>query len=266
MLADFVALIITPISPYLRVLGYLDEALAMRRRYQRNREYWRSHLGNTRNFVLATAEKIPNRKRIVILGSGLLLDVPLAELAGMFREIILKDVVCLPEARKQIRKYENVKFIEQDVTNIASRLFENGRQNVARLPEADETLTDVDVELVISLNILSQLWVVPRSFTARYLENVSRTRIDEWCREIVEAHYNWLRSLSCNVCLVADFEQVKRNRESIVISRGSTIYDLRLPEPDTSWTWNIVPRGKDSPHTSKELIVGGWYFPANNRC
>lgn len=262
MLFDLFASLTAPCSPHIRALGYLDETLAMRRRHLRNGKSWQAHLDNTRRFVLSAAEESRKKNRLVIVGSGLLLDVPLEELAGMFREILLKDVVCLPEVRKRIKKYGNVTFIEQDVTNLAERLFEGGKQVVADLPEAGvcRAVTD-EADLVVSLNILSQLWVIPRSFAVRRLRHIPPERIEEWCREIVEAHYTRLRSLSCDVCLVADFEQVKRDRGGNVITRSSTVYDLSLPGPDETWTWNIVPLGKDSPHTSKELIVGAWFMP-----
>ena len=72
------------------------------------------------------------------------------------------------------------------------------------------------------------------------------------------AHYAWLRSLACDVCLVGDHAFVKRGKDGGVISKGSTVYDLELPVPDSKWIWNIVPPGKDA--ASKELIVGAWYL------
>lgn len=243
-------------------MGYLDEAIALRGRYRRNRASWRPHLENTRRFVLTVAESCRNRRKAVILGSGLLLDVPLAELAAMFRELVLMDVVCLPEVRRHLKEYDNVRFVEHDTTAIAERLYGGGHDGLPELPEPPPLGPEIDENtgLVVSLNLLSQLWVVPRSYAARRLRVPPGDRIDEWCRGIVESHYRSLRSLSCDVCLVADHEFVKRDRQGQVISRASSIYDLALPGPDRSWTWNIVPLGKDSPFLSKELKVGAWHL------
>jgi hypothetical protein len=78
----------------------------------------------------------------------------------------------------------------------------------------------------------------------------------------VESHYAALRSMTWDVCLIADYEFVKRDGDGLITSRASTLYDLPLPEPDASWTWNIVPRGKDSRCLSKDLTVGAWHLPS----
>ncbi len=261
MLSDLVATITTPLSPPLRALGYLDETLAMRRRARRNREAWQPHLENTRRFVLSSAEKCRSRAKAVILGSGLLLDVPLAGLSELFRDVVLMDVVCLPEIRKRINRYKNVTFIEHDATGIAEGLHQMHRSGTATLPEPARPVSAYDdASLVVSLNVLSQLWVVPRAFVGMHLRAVTPEQAEEWCGRIVESHYTSIRDINCDVCLVGDYEFVTRDHAGNVIGRGSTVYGLTLPRPDATWTWNIVPIGKDSPYASRELLVGGWQF------
>ena len=262
MLLDLFTHLTTSCSPYVRRLGYLDETIAMRRRSRRNMTAWQPHLDNTRRFVLAVAEKIPNRNKVIILGSGLLLDVPLAELSAMFREVVLMDIVCLPEVRRQIKGYNNVSFVEQDVTNVAERLYTNKERGIPRLPKSSPVPSEFfkNADLVISLNILSQLWVIPRTYASTQRPPILHDQVEDWCRQIVEAHYAFLRSLSCDVCLVADHAFVKRDHSGSIISRASTVYGLVLPEPDASWTWNIVPAGMDGRSSSKELIVGAWHM------
>lgn len=262
MLSDLFTSLTTPCSPFIRHLGYLSEAIDMRGRSRRNAAAWQPHLDNTRSFVLSSAEKCRNRNKVVILGSGLLLDVPLNELASMFREVVLMDVVCLPEIRKQIKAFNKASFIECDVTSTAERLYQNGMKGVSELPESVPTVPEIghDCGLVVSLNILSQLWVIPRAFAGQRFRGLNEYLVDEWCGRVVTAHYSFLRSLPCDVCLVADHEFVKRDSSGSIISRGSTVYDLTLPTPDRSWTWNIVPMSKGSNAFSKELIVGAWHL------
>ncbi|HAR45033.1 MAG: hypothetical protein A2X56_04310 [Nitrospirae bacterium GWC2_57_13] len=266
MLHEFLTSLTTPCPTHLRALGYLYEAIALRGRYRRNRAAWQPHLDNSRRFVLAAAERCSDKGNIVILGSGLLLDVPLAELSALFREVVLMDVICLPEVRRQIRKYDNVHFVEHDATNIAERLYWNGQERISELPEPapDTSVIDQNSGLVVSLNILSQLWVVPRAYAANHLRALTEDQVEEWCGRLVASHYDYLRSLPCDVCLVADHEFVKRDQAGQVISRDSTVYGLELPKPDDSWIWNIGPIGKDSRFMSKELIVGAWYFQGRN--
>jgi hypothetical protein len=262
VLYDLVTSLTTPCSPYIRRMGYLSEAIEMRGRSRRHQAAWQPHLDNTRRFILSSAEKCRNRDKVVILGSGLLLDVPLAELSSLFRDVVLLDVVCLPEVRRKVRDHRNAAFVEYDVTNVADRLYQNGQNNISGLPEPGPSLPGAcrDAALVVSLNILSQLWVVPRAYVSRRLRGLDEYVVDEWCGRIVASHYAALSSLSCDVCLVADHAFVKRDEKGEVISQGSTVYGLELPEPDASWTWNIAPIDKASRAFSKELIVGAWHI------
>lgn len=260
MLSDLIASFTTAISPAHRSLGYLDEMLDMRRRSRVNRQAWQPHLDRTRAFVLSAAARCAKRGRAVILGSGLLLDVPLPELSGLFREVVLQDVACLPEVRNKLKQYRNVSFSERDVTGLSEKLLQNKRRGVLQLPEALPPADSADADLVVSLNILSQLWVVPRAFVGRHLRQIDPGQVDDWCARITETHVAWLRSLPSPVCMIADVEAVKRDAGGGVISRASTVFGLELPERDETWTWNIAPLGKGNRHASKELTVGAWFF------
>jgi hypothetical protein len=262
MRLDLFTHLTTSCSPYVRHLGYLDETIAMRGRYHRYKTAWQPHLDNTRRFVMTVANKVRNREKVIILGSGLLLDVPLTELSAMFREVVLMDIVCLPEIRKRIKGYKNVSFVEHDCTHIAERLLTNRQQGIHELPKTFSAPPEIyrNAELVISLNILSQLWVIPRTYASTQRPALPHDQVEDWCRQIVESHYTSLRSLARDVCLVADHAFVKRDHAGSIISRASTLYGLVLPQPDESWTWNIVPVGSDSRSSSKELNVGAWHL------
>jgi hypothetical protein len=241
-------------------MDYLTEAIAMRSRHRRNRTAWQPHLEKTRSTILSAAEEIRNRTRVVILGSGLLLDVPLDELSAMFHEVVLLDVVFLPEVYNRVKRYNNVRLVQYDVTNMAQQLYESVRSGHPELPNAEPGVPAIDENtgLVVSLNILSQLWVMPRAYALKKLCNLEEENVNEWCEQITRSHYAFLQSLRCPVCLIADHEFVKRDREGRTVSQGSTIAGLTLPEPETAWTWNIVPLGGKDRFVSKELKVGVW--------
>jgi hypothetical protein len=241
-------------------MGYLSETKSMQKRWRRRAAAWAPHLDHTRRFVHSASAECPGENKAVVLGSGLLLDVPLAELASRFREVVLMDVVCLPGIRREIGKYRNVKFVEYDVTNVAGKLYENKLQGIRELPAADPDFPPAcdKADFVVSLNILSQLWVIPRAYAITPEPRTSQEELDEWCRGIVEGHYAALRNLTGTVCLVSDYEYVQRDKEGSIFSRGSTVWGLSLAEPEATWTWNIIPRGEESVFYSKELSVGAW--------
>jgi hypothetical protein len=188
--------------------------------------------------------------------------VPLAELSSLFGEVVLVDIVFLPEARNSIKQYRNVKLRQHDITNMAKQLHENIQGGLCELPEpvlpASETVDEAG--LVVSLNILSQLWVVPRSYALKKLPGLDEEYVDDWCRRTVESHYAFLRSIPCDVCLVADHEFIKRDHKGGIVSQGSTVSGLALPEPSASWTWKIIPMDGNHRHLSKELNVGAWHL------
>ena len=259
LITDTFTKLTTFCSPYLRHMGYLNEAIGMRARSRARRSAWQRHLDNTRKFVLCSARKCEHRGRAVVFGSGLLLDLPLAALSSLFREIVLLDVVCLPEARRKIKQYGNVSFVEYDVTGIAERLYLNRHQGIRVLPEPETVkLPGPQPDFVVSLNILSQLWVVPRAFVLREFPRIEQNRLEAWCSEISAAHYRMLQEMPCPVCLVADYAFVMRNTTGAVVQKKSTIGSLSLPDADEGWTWLIDPGDKQSDFVSKELLVGAW--------
>jgi len=261
MLHELLTYLTTSVPSYVRNMDYLYESIALRGRYQRNQSTWQPHLDHSRHFVLSVAEKCQDRRRIVVLGAGLLLDVALDQLSAMFQEVVLLDIVVLPEVRRKVKKYENVRLVSRDVTNMAENLYVNIQQGRTDLPESVPMIPEItDASLVVSLNVLSQLWVMPRAYALKKLRGIDEEKIDDWCSQIVQSHYAFLCSLSCPVCLIADHEFIKRDREGSIVSQSSTVYGLALPAPDATWTWNIIPRGEEHHAISKELKVGAWLF------
>jgi hypothetical protein len=241
-------------------MRYLHEAIATCARYHRNRRAWRPHLDNTRAFVLAAADRCEGKGSVAVYGAGLLHDVPLQELASLFRQVYLLDLVFLRETRAMARRYGNVVLVRHDATNAAEALHRNARQGIGGLPESSPAPPECvrRADLVVSLNLLSQLWVMPRAYALRNAGTLDEEQLDAWCSRIVAAHLALLRSLDHRVCLVADHTRVRRDGSGAVVDTGSTVYGLPLPGPDAVWTWNLAPRGESDRFTSTELNVGAW--------
>ena len=263
MIREVITYLSTPCLPYAKKMGYLYETIAMRERYRRNKASWQPHLENTRRFILSAAENSAKNNRITILGSGLLLDVPLKELSGLFKEIILADIIHLPETRKTAKKFKNVRPIEFDASGISERIFMNISEGAMELPESEPHLPENEADLVVSLNLLSQLPVVPHAYALKKIAHLDKNgatedEIIDWCRRIIESHVSWLKSLPCPICLISDHEFLLKDKNGIIREKGSTLYGVSLPEPDESWTWSIAPIGEERKGLSKELHVGAW--------
>lgn len=271
----------TPCAVHARRMGYLYEAVAMKARSERCGLFWRNHINRSRHFILEAAGRCADRRRAVILGAGLLLDVPLSKIASMFNEVVLVDVVFLRHARNFAGKFPMVVLLEHDVTGSAEALYRlsgSGRakkkfrcapvQDSVELPKTLSFLPKAcdDAGMVVSLNMLSQIAMVPREYAVRNLRRQTSERIDAWCRDLVEAHYAALRSLSGRVCMVSDFWYLKRDQHGVIIEEGSTIEGMVLPNPDETWLWDVAPPGELSRTYCRELRVGAWDFADEGRC
>ena len=135
MLHEILTYLTTPCPAHVRRLRYLYEIIGMRSRHQRNRAAWQPHLERSRAFVLEAAGRCTDRGAVAVYGAGLLLDVPLAELAARFRRVYLVDIVFLREARRKARRFGNVTLVEHDATNVAAALDRAVRAGRDELPE-----------------------------------------------------------------------------------------------------------------------------------
>src|SRR5262245_47503770 len=100
-----------PLAPYPRAvaaLGFPAEVAGIQGRYKRCREHWANHVERTRATILAEANRAEQRRKAIILGGGLQHDLPLDELAAMFREVVLVDLIHPFASRWATRKLANV--------------------------------------------------------------------------------------------------------------------------------------------------------------
>lgn len=259
MLKELLTYIAASCPAYARQMGYLYETIATRERYRRNSNAWNPHLENSRDFILSVTEKTAKRNKAVITGSGLLLDVPLRELSCLFNEVILLDIIHLPETIKGIKKYHNVKIEWHDVTGIAKKIHDFSEKTMA-LPEPSPSLPAGydDADLVVSLNILSQLPVIPCIFALKKMHRIKDFEPETWGRQIIESHISFLNSLKASVCLISDYNFALSDKKGVIAEQGSTIYNVQVPEPEKKWTWKISPYGEGEKGFSKNLDVGAW--------
>lgn len=245
----------TPCRPYVREMGYLKQIIAIRERYRRCPENWKPHLEYSRRAVLEAAGRCGRTRKVVILGSGMLLDLPLAELAAAFGSVVLVDVVHLREVREAVRIYPNVKLVEHDVSGVSDLIFREKPHPSANLPVpvADFPEVDSSCDLVVSLNILSQIPLIPQQFLVSKLEWPNDDALDRWGTGLMKAHYDTLKELPCGVCLIADREIVRRDRNGRVIDRYPSAGAVPMPDPKDAWIWELAPVGEVSKEFSVQL-------------
>ncbi len=241
MLTELAHYLTTPVPRALRRLGYLRESVLLLARSRRCRAAWADHLAAARETVARACQATREGRVAVILGSGLLDDVPLALLAATFREVRLVDAVHLHPARRMARRYPHVRLVTAEISGSAHRVG-------AGTTDPADPLTDLcggaEIDLVVSANLLSQLPIVPLDG----FERRGETPPPDFGRRIVQAHLDGLARLSARVCLVTDLEQVEEDRDGRVTGRLDLLHGLRLPPPDRAWTWELAPFGEAARH------------------
>jgi len=238
----------------LRRMGFRTDQQGIINRYRRDKEGWDIHLHQTRSFIL---DCLPaSARRVVVLGSGWGLDLPLEELAKAAKELILIDIDHPMMMRRKARRFDHVRLVDMDLTNGAVEWFFRNRKHLSSLEYSMLTPPELpDADLIISLNIMTQL----DRFVADYMVEKGLMGVEEikpW-RALIQR--NHLRSLSAPFCLISDYEEQIRyqNGQEEVIP---TLY-TNFPEgkKEDSWIWPFDHHGYYYAKARVELAVKAIY-------
>lgn len=207
----------------------LPEAVGLWARGTRQARAWAPHVANTRGLIDTAIDEIAPRRRVAVLGSGPLFDLPLESLARTFERVVLIDRAHLATTNSRIARYANVTREWRDLGGVASPL--------AFLAESG------DLDWVISLNLVSQL-----AANAPVAQE----------RAVIDAHLDGLAALPCRTTLVTDLDYRVTDNAGTVIESGDLLHGRPMPPPDLTWKWEIVPFGEESPDTRRVHAVGAW--------
>ncbi len=241
---DFLEGVFVRCPRHVRVMGYLDEIIAIGARYRQVREDWAPHLERSKAIVRQAIAQSEPRRTAVIVGSGRLLDVPLAELAAAFERVVLVDIVHVGEARRASRQFGNVELASLDVTQVGEAVYHVGPEG-GPLPSSRPTFfhDDPRVDLVASLNLLSQLPYTPCNYLRRWNRFADRD-LEDFSRQLIEAHLTFLARFTGTVCLIADREYLTLDAEDRVVDTRGALHGVELPWPGEEWIWRLAPRSR----------------------
>ena len=257
--------LLTPCPRYLRRMGFLREQLAIEDRYQRNRASWEPHLKSSRSAILAAADSCTQHRTALILGAGLINDVPLAELAARFQQVILADILHLPRNRRRAEAVApNITCLDFDCTGAVEKLYQAGkvddeaaitlfRQSSPTLPPALASGCD----LTVSVNLASQLGYLPAKWLAK-----GRSRDEAFSLHLRRAaalrHLEWLQALPGVRLLIGDRALVVRGLNESEVEREVILGEGDLEPPCNSWVWRFAPAPEWDRRHHLELEVGAY--------
>jgi hypothetical protein len=258
MLPRWLESLLTPCPRHLRAMGYLRELLDIKAGLRRWGWAWEPHFERTRGILRQALALCPQRRRAVILGSGWLNDVPLDELAAAFREVVLVDLVHPLRTRWRVRQQRNVRLVATDLTGTLAEVYRVADDPRAPLPRVRPELycDDPEVDLVASVNILSQLPWLPAEYLLRRGEHANAAIFD-FAQDVVRAHLDYLRRLPGVVALIADTSCLTVTTAGAIVRRTSTVYGVEVPWDGERWIWRLVPRKRAWPHHGLHREVVG---------
>jgi hypothetical protein len=256
MLIEAAETLLTPCPRYARVMGYLDELIGIGSQRGRCWDDWQPHLDRSQGLIRDAIAECPARRKAVVLGSGRLFDVPLDDLAAAFAEVVLVDLVHPLPVRWRCRKTANVHFAHEDVTGVAEQVY-HAASTGAALPRSQPALfvDDPQVDMVVSVNLLSQLPYIPCRYLRRW-NRYTAQEIEGFARHLIEAHLEYLNKFRGNVCLIADEVYLTYDENDRLIEERSALHGVGLPAGGESWLWRLAPRGTSGKRSILHRVRG----------
>jgi len=262
MLLEAIEYVLTPCDPDFRKLGYLTETIATEARRRRCRVAWADHLDRTQAAVREAIGRTAGSETAVVLGGGMLADIPLDALCARFARVILVDV-CFP--RRTLRLANRTPGLEaraMDVTGRARAVLDLPKRPLERGGdigrEEQDTAFIVAADLVVSANILSQLPIVPLDYLYRRGSLPDPAVERSLGRAIVEDHLRLLGRCRGTVCLVSETERLTGDGSQVVETEDA-LYGVELPDIGDGWTdswiWDMAPRPELYPDRDVRLAV-----------
>jgi len=263
MISRILRRLVTSCPPAGRELGLLREHEDIARRHARVHAAWAPHLAESRRVVLETAQRCPHYRRALVIGAGDCLDVPVAELADLFAEVVLADIVTSAEVRRWERKLPGrVRGANWDAsgalaTLAAVRATVGGHEAPEIFARAEPgPPPGGEPDFIVSANCISQLGLVPGHALPAYDKDKS---LPERCaKAAAKRHLAWLERQPGVRLLLADVARYDISPEGKQLKKETLHERFGLPKPDHTWRWDLAPIPEWSSDFHRVHDVGAW--------
>jgi hypothetical protein len=224
-------------------MGYYNYQNGLIYRHLNQEGGWDTHLDRCRSFII-NALDFYKPEKVTVLGSGWLLELPIAEMIEKTEKINLIDIVHPPDVISQTRNLKNVELAEQDITGglIAEVWQKSGKYSFFNKLLTLENITipeykpESDPGLVISLNIITQL----ESLLIDYLRKRSKIKEEEYVRfrtEIQKKHIDFLKKHKS--VLITDIAEIFTDNSGINTYENTLIAELPGGKYKEEWDWHF---------------------------
>lgn len=253
MLAEWLTHLTTPCDKTFKSMGYLGELIAIKYRHKRCRQAWQPHLEACKAFITEASNQTEKTGSAVVLGSGQLLDIPLAPLARRFDQVYLVDVCHLASSRRQVREFSNIHFIETDISGTVEAL--QAWDLKGAIPDPAPTLPLLtEADYVVSSNLLAQLPLAPLQFLKNRNRSFTDLELDNFSRLVMAAHMKLLEEAPGCVTLISEVLHTVSDGDQ-TLDKSDPLEGVRFPVADQEWDWALAPRPELSPAYDLTLRV-----------
>lgn len=268
MFARFFRNFLTSCPSAARQLGLLHEHEEIAKRHQRVRAACAPHLAESRKIVIEVANMCPRHDRALIIGAGDCLDVPVSDLAGIFREVILADIVTSAEVRRWERQFPGrVRGMNWDASGALATLA--AVRATISPNEAPDVFAQADLgappggeaDFIVSANCLSQLGLVPGHSLPACTKDKGLP--DRCAKAAARRHLAWLQERPGIRLLMTDAARLDLGPDGRQLKKETLHERFGLPKPDRTWRWNLAPIPEWSKDFHRVHDVGAWIFPAH---
>lgn len=222
-------------------MGFIPSQAGIMRRMLREEGQWQSHLVKTSEYIQDAVKEL-NPKSVRILGSGWLLDVPMKYLIDHCERIVLTDI---SHPNQILNKYSGYKSIEFETIDLTGGLVEFSYrlkkksfyyENYIRQIE-NSTSSSFNEDLIISVNLLSQLSIILTDYIAKKfsLSSIQSINIAE---AIQKKHLEMLSTIKS--VLITDYEEEYYDEDDKLLGSKPTVFiDLPINSSKREWSWNF---------------------------
>ena len=240
-------------------LGYFDYQSGLIYRHLNQESGWDSHLEKCRRYIIRAIDEYKPEK-VTVLGSGWLLELPIAEMVEKTGKVSLVDIIHPPDVVKQAGEIANVELVESDVTGGVIEQVDKKIRNNSFFRKATDLegiiipdyIPESHPGMIISLNLITQLEVLP----VRYLKKKAHISDEElflFRKAIQDSHIRFLSKYKS--VLITDFEEVITEKSGVVKEIPTLIADLPDGRDREQWTWNFDLKGADNYNSRSVMHV-----------
>ncbi|HEX7676354.1 MAG TPA: hypothetical protein VF412_19420 [Bdellovibrio sp.] len=259
MLLESFEFLLTPTSPIARKYGFLYSSISLKHRYERCKKKWLPHLKNCQDLFTETANSLPQRKSVVVLGSAHLHEIPIHLLLQYFEKITLVDVVHPLKHHWISKRNPRVKLITQDLTEALQHLEK--LQSLEDLHDlgkdlAGKELFKFEADLIVSANLMSQLALLPIDAIEKKLKrDLTVDEKDQICTDFAQTHLKNLDGCKGKKLIYADREVIYKDRDGKEIYKGHYPVDFKGYKKLKEWFWELAPMGEASKEYAIEMKI-----------